>query len=185
MQLKIASDRLPHEAQTQLAEVRNLLVSEAQRVRQFVEETRVLRLREGGGVVQIKPQLEKCVRRLRDQWRCDISLDVERDDISISFSVATDIEHILAEAVSNAVRHGKATELEIAVKQAQERLIIQIRDNGQGFEGLAGSYREAELDEQNLGPLSLRSRVNDLTGSLFLTSSPHGTDIRIEVPYEL
>jgi signal transduction histidine kinase len=184
MQLKIASDRLPREAQTQLAEVRNLLVSEAQRVRQFVEKTRVLRLREGGGVVQIKPQLEKCVRRLRDQWRCDISLDVERDDISISFSVANDIEHILAEAVSNAVRHGKATELEIAVKQAQQCLIIQIRDNGQGFEGLAGSYREAELDEQNLGPLSLRSRVNDLTGSLFLTSSPHGTDIRIEVPYE-
>ena len=57
---------------------------------------------------------------------------------------------------------------------------MRIRDNGSGFGTLAGA--DTEDVPEAAGPLSLRSRVDDLAGTLFLTSSQHGTEILIEVP---
>jgi signal transduction histidine kinase len=37
------------------------------------------------------------------------------------------------EATSNAVKHGNATEIDISIKNYDERLVIKIEDNGTGF----------------------------------------------------
>src|SRR5215207_749964 len=93
-----------------------------------------------------------------------------------------DLRHILNEAVSNAVRHGAATHVRIRVARSEGRISIDIEDNGSGIPSLSGAYNGKNLAQKRAGPLSLRTRVNDLAGSLFLTSSPCGTRIEIEVP---
>jgi len=179
IKLKLAAADMSQEARDQLNSVRNMLTTEAQRIRLFVEESR--NVPPGSGPVPLAPQLQKRIASLRDQWPCEIAINVPAD-ITCSFSIGRNIRKIITEAVSNAVRHGAATRLQITVARSNDRLVVDIHDNGRGFAGLVGSYRDTELAEKNIGPLSLRGRVSDLAGSLILISSPQGTQIKIEVP---
>jgi signal transduction histidine kinase len=48
-------------------------------------------------------------------------------------NVATHLYRIAQEAVSNAIRHGKATRIEIALTKTPERISVAISDNGIGM----------------------------------------------------
>jgi signal transduction histidine kinase len=181
LHLKIVSDESPEPSREKIKKVRELLGAETQRLRGFVEERRS-RPKVDGGIVELEPQLAARIAQLKTQWNCAIDFNIQPADVLTSASAARDVRHIITEAVSNAVRHGQATHIGIDVERSSDRLMVRIRDNGSGFEGLAGSYREADLAAKNIGPRSLRSRVNDLAGSIFLTSSPDGSEITIEVP---
>ena len=39
-----------------------------------------------------------------------------------------------------------------------------------------------QLDARNIGPVSVRTRVAELNGSLVLSTSPEGVDLRIDLP---
>ena len=82
---------------------------------------------------------------------------------------------IASEVTSNAVRHANATELHISARKDARSFILQIEDNGEGFDmqeardglGLSNIYRRAELHG---GQLDLRS------------SQGHGTCVRLILP---
>jgi len=42
---------------------------------------------------------------------------------------------MLSEAVANAVRHGQASNIDVVMKKSEGHLIINVRDNGKGFDG--------------------------------------------------
>src|SRR5690606_25340297 len=48
-------------------------------------------------------------------------------------AAATHLFRIAQEAVSNAIRHGKARQIEIGLSQKSSRLILTVSDNGSGF----------------------------------------------------
>src|SRR5215204_808879 len=87
--LKVASDQMPAAAQEQLKLVRNLLSGEAHRIRTFVEETRFAPS-SGNGVVELAPELHKRIAGLREQWPCEIDVQIEPPAIVTSVSVARD-----------------------------------------------------------------------------------------------
>jgi len=73
---------------------------------------------------------------------------------------------IICEAVNNAVRHGKATEINVQVRSENKKLTAEIIDNGQGFDqrrisksgqGLKNMYRVATLLK---GQLVIESQIN-------------------------
>lgn len=87
-----------------------------------------------------------------------------------------DIYFLAKEAVNNAAKYSHAREVWISIRNAKGRLVLEIRDNGRGFDpatvkqgnGLAGMQRRAERlgaeleikSEKNLGVLvSLRMPV--------------------------
>jgi signal transduction histidine kinase len=181
IQLKLSGDQMAPEAQEQMKHIRALLSHESKRIRNFVEETR---MPEGSfsGVVRLEHEIAQRIQSLREQWGCEIDLSVTDSAIETSVSAARNVRHLVTEAVSNAVRHGGASRVQVNLDRAGHRLAVRIQDNGNGFDHLAGSYSKAELAGLKLGPLSLRSRVDDLGGALYLTSSGEGTDIRIELP---
>jgi signal transduction histidine kinase len=79
----------------------------------------------------------------------------------------------LAEAVSNAVRHGRASEIIASITKSAEQLQLRIQDNGTGFTAIARDQAR---------PLSLRSRVEELGGRLLISPCTQGADLRIEIP---
>jgi signal transduction histidine kinase len=90
-----------------------------------------------------------------------------------------EVLRILNETISNAVRHGCATQVEVdLVMQARPaRLILTVRDNGLGFTpgGQSIGY--------GVGLRSLTERLTARGGSLRLDSGPAaGTAIRAELP---
>lgn len=77
---------------------------------------------------------------------------------------------IVREAVTNAVRHGRATALEVALRHGPEGVTLEIVDNGTGFdpEHVAGGF----------GLTSMRERV-EVTGGRFGIESGAGAGARV------
>jgi len=59
---------------------------------------------------------------------------------------------------------------------------LRIADNGRGLNGTTCAYNQNELAELGIGPRSLRKRITELNGSLYLSSSPSGVELRIALP---
>ena len=65
--------------------------------------------------------------RVRCQFECDPPVWVP------DHSVATHLFRIAQEAVSNAVKHGKAKQIVIRLSAAGPRIVLMVKDNGQGL----------------------------------------------------
>ncbi len=88
---------------------------------------------------------------------------------------------ICQEAVTNAVRHGHPTRIEVLVQRKKDSILAVIEDNGCGFE--AEDWRSQSLRQERLGLLGIEERSMLLGGSLRIDSRPgRGTSLFIEVP---
>ncbi|WP_248962347.1 GAF domain-containing sensor histidine kinase [Sphaerisporangium perillae] len=90
--------------------------------------------------------------------------------------VEVTVLRVAQEAIHNALRHAKASSVQVRVEIAGSCLTLDVRDDGQGFQVEAPSPR-------GLGLLSMRERAEAAGGSLLLRSAPGaGTTVRLEVP---
>lgn len=93
---------------------------------------------------------------------------------------ATQVCRVAQEALSNALRHSRATHVELRVG-AQDRarsLVLEVRDNGRGLDAPAGA--PGSLGK---GLRSMRSRADAIGGELAVIDiEPHGLCVRLVVP---
>lgn len=90
------------------------------------------------------------------------------DDIHIA------IYRIAQEALNNAIKHSRASEVKISVTQFDEFLSFYISDDGIGFD-VDGKY-------EGHGLRNIRERVKLLNGTIFFESDSDGTTIEAEIP---
>jgi signal transduction histidine kinase len=181
MQLRAVADGIPGTPRENLTAIRTIIAEEAQKIRRFIEETRK-QPTAVTGLVEVAPEVASVVDNSQRRWGCHVDLTITPPDLKGSLSVARSIRHMLNEAISNAVRHGRASRVEADIASREDRIVLSIQDDGIGFVDLDGSYTQKQLKSDNLGPLSLRSRVEELGGVLYLTSTPTGSNITIEFP---
>ncbi|MEV4092207.1 sensor histidine kinase [Streptosporangium saharense] len=80
----------------------------------------------------------------------------------------------VSESIANALKHARASRIEVRLTQAEGRLQAVVSDDGRGFDPVAA-------DRGGLGALA--DRMNALGGGLRLTSAPgEGTVVRAWVP---
>lgn len=85
------------------------------------------------------------------------------------------------EGISNAQRHGRATEIFLQIIYQPECVRLIVSDNGTGFDVLA--QINANASHGHYGLLGIQERVNRLNGTLDLQSTPeHGTTLHISLP---
>jgi signal transduction histidine kinase len=179
--LKLSMSQAYGEVQDQLDRTRQLLVNEQQRIRTFVETNRSDR--DGFSErVNIGSQIDGLLDHLHHQWNCDIDTVIDPRDLQTTRHIAHNVRHLLAEAVSNAVRHGNASRVGVRICSRPGKIEIRIVDNGVGIQDLDGVYLDNGITANEVGPRSIRSRVLDLGGSITLRSSPAGTEIKVEIP---
>jgi signal transduction histidine kinase len=82
---------------------------------------------------------------------------------------------VVQEAVNNAVKHSKSTEINIVLDEAENQLSMKIQDNGQGF-----NYEEKK--KKSFGLTNLQNRTRELNGTFDLISNDAGTSINITIP---
>ena len=108
---------------------------------------------------------------------CDHETLVEETDIPESLK--TVIYRIIQEALSNVAKHSGADSTSLALRRTGDRLVLEIKDNGQGFDpekaySIVGFGR-------GLGLTSMKERANLSDGNLIINSRPGaGTEIRAE-----
>jgi len=82
---------------------------------------------------------------------------------------------IAQEAVSNALRHGQASQVKIGLRRHQGEVQLTIEDNGRGF--------NPQMESQGLGLLSMRERAQAAQGRFQLHSAPgQGTKVEVSLP---
>jgi signal transduction histidine kinase/ligand-binding sensor domain-containing protein len=88
---------------------------------------------------------------------------------------------IAQESVRNAVRHGSATQVQIALSFEDDRIRLRISDDGRGF--VPDEHEVARETGEHLGLLTMRERAARVRGRIEITSSPgRGTTIETSVP---
>jgi signal transduction histidine kinase len=89
---------------------------------------------------------------------------------------------LVQEALSNAAKHSKASQVLVTVLANDTQLRVEIEDDGQGFDaGLARDF----LREGRVGLASMRERVELASGTLVVRSSPgRGTSIVATLPLD-
>jgi len=111
-------------------------------------------------------------------------LDAEdMDNIILDKKSELSVFRMIQEALSNVVKHSEATHVSLAVKKKGDEIIIEVIDNGVGF-NLADVNRSVSSDDlKGFGLLGIRERVEQMGGEMEIVSSPgEGTGIYIIVP---
>ncbi|WP_052757494.1 sensor histidine kinase [Sphingobium chungbukense] len=169
LKLKAVAAGLPPAARGTLQAVSALMAAQQRRIRLFVEDGRKL-----AALRPLSASLSQNVNELCDQWGCDIGLTVTPPDMEATARVHRELAQLLSEATANAVRHGGATRLNVELSRIDHGLSLCIADNGCGM--IVG-----ESDDPPR-PRSLRTRVEDMDGSLAITRYAPGLALRIEMP---
>ncbi|MBZ0276546.1 MAG: hypothetical protein K8I60_10395 [Anaerolineae bacterium] len=91
------------------------------------------------------------------------------------------IFYIIEEAVGNARKHAQASLIRVMLQQQDDVIVIQIADNGVGFDAAAV---QSNYDSRgSLGMVNMRERTQLLDGSLRIDSAKgKGTTITVLAP---
>jgi two-component system, NarL family, sensor histidine kinase LiaS len=152
------------------------LIEEMASVAQSEMRALLLHLRpvhlEGKGLTQGVAEL---IREL--EAKVPIQIQYEMDEhITLLKGVENHLFRIVQEALSNTLRHSKATRMEIKLQDRGDYVRLFIRDNGVGFEW-------DDKKQASYGLRTMQERINEIGGSVqFITAPNKGTRIEIRVP---
>ncbi|MDP8930645.1 MAG: GAF domain-containing sensor histidine kinase [Actinomycetota bacterium] len=167
-------DSDPGRAREHLEELRGMTRSVLSELRSLVLDLRPPDLERDGLVETLRKQL-------------DVLSHVHGVDIRLSAGAATrfapDVElhafRVAQEALTNALRHAGAERIDVEVDSHGDVLVLEVRDDGAGFDPEARGIRA-----RSLGLSSMRHRAREVGGQLTIDTRPGaGTRVRLEVPH--
>jgi signal transduction histidine kinase len=121
----------------------------------------------------IERGLASAVEDLLDRVPLRTRLELDVVDGDLSAALETTAYCVVAEGLSNALKHAAAREVDVRVARVGERLTVEVRDDGMGG---ADVHRGSGL-------AGLRDRVDTLGGRLVVTSPDAcGTTLTAELP---
>ncbi len=111
---------------------------------------------------------------LTDRLPMPVVLDVDVPDGSVEGPIESVAYFVVAEAVSNAVKHSGARRATVRLRRGEDALLVEISDDGAG---------DATLTGTGSGLRSLADRVDAVGGIFRIDSAPGtGTRLRVELP---
>jgi len=129
------------------------------------------------GLVAALEQLIK-VTSERYQLRVHFKTVGISEEVRLSDEVETALYRIVQEALTNAVRHAKANNVDVILELQDGRSIVIVEDDGVGFE------TQEITKSGHLGLLGMQERAQMAGGTLQIESRPGGgTTVVVEVPY--
>jgi signal transduction histidine kinase len=92
-------------------------------------------------------------------------------------AIETDLYRVAQEAMTNVVRHARATRVDVLVERRGDSVMVMVEDDGVGFEP------DQVQRGDHFGLLGIRERAEALGGTLTVESAPGaGTTVVVEVP---
>jgi len=138
--------------------------------------------RDGMKTPDVVESLREVAERTRRIYGVHVDVAVNgRRPASCSSDVDLQLFRIGQEAITNAIRHGHATEVRIVVTYEKDRVRLSVCDNGCGFTPEA--QVPARQAGEHLGLLTMRERAARISGRLEIVSRPgFGTTIETLIP---
>lgn len=97
------------------------------------------------------------------------------DGLQCSPEVLLNLFRIVQESISNVIKHANASGVFVTAKWEADLLVINIRDDGEGFDA-------SDTQNSGYGLASMRKRAESISAVLDVQSNGHGTEIHLRLP---
>lgn len=129
--------------------------------------------------------IQVAIRNLLDTWseRANVPFDLHLtlDDRRLPAAVETTLYRVLQEALTNVLRHARATRVGVVLGFADQQVTMIVEDNGIGFDWNAA--KSATPEAKRLGLLGIRERLSLVRGALEVELAlGRGTTLFIRIP---
>jgi PAS domain S-box-containing protein len=101
-------------------------------------------------------------------------------DIKFDADLENNLYRITQEALNNAAKHAKASQIYVLLEKRGDELILIIEDNGVGFD--TAEMLGERPGEKGFGLFGMRERAALISGTLEIESSNKGTSLFVRVP---
>jgi two-component system sensor histidine kinase DegS len=164
-------------AQGELGNLKGLVNATLQDTRKFIFELRPMTLDDLGLV----PTLRRYVADLGARYQAQISLVAPQGEQRLPRRMEVPVFRVAQEALTNAVQHGRATQVRVTVASHGDTLALIIEDNGTGFDVEQALAQAAS--RQAMGIASMQERAEMLGGWLRIESARgHGSRVELSAP---
>jgi signal transduction histidine kinase len=124
--------------------------------------------------------LQTLAARASERYGVRVEFNANFDEpLRLSETSATHVYRIVQEALTNVIRHSRATDVTISLETVSRELHLRVDDNGRGFE------QPAPDSPGGLGLKIMRYRAQMLGGDLILESGANGgASVRCSCPLD-
>lgn len=154
MQLQMAEHLLKED----LPKAEHLLLNSTKTAKESLAGIRtVVETLRGSGTVLATPEsIKRLVEEFSVKTGVDIQLDIAGENDIQDSAANIAVYHIIQEAITNAVRHGKAGSISVSLDYSKDSVRFTVRDDGRGAETIKEGY----------GLKGIRERVEALGGKV-------------------
>jgi signal transduction histidine kinase len=129
--------------------------------------------------------LRQLAEKTRDTFNQEILLDIEptaADKLDLNRQGV--LFNLVDEAIGNARKHAKAAHIWIRMHREIDTLLLEVSDDGIGFD--LAEVEKHYTERSSLGLVNLRERAELAGGSLQILSTPgKGTRVQVRIPLQL
>jgi len=125
----------------------------------------------------LKTSVRNICDEIAEHSDIDIQLEAMGSDRDIDPEMRIYLFRIIQEALTNIIKHSHAQKAEVKMHFDEHKVLLDIRDDGKGFE-----YKKVQ-DRISNGLNNIRNRVSFMSGELTIDSGiSSGTKINIQIP---
>jgi signal transduction histidine kinase len=158
-------------ASEQLREIRDSAQQSLQETRLLIFELRPPILEQEGLASALRARLESV------ESRSGLKAQIQLQEVNqLPVKVEAGLYGVSNEALNNVLKHAHATEVKVSLKKESGKVILEIQDNGVGFDINAAAG--------GMGLSGMKERAEGFGGEMQIISGPSGTTIRVEVTNE-
>jgi signal transduction histidine kinase len=160
---------MPH-LSDEVSHISDLVSAGIRTVRQVVTDLRPNLLDDVGLAAAVKDHVKRFQRDT--EIECNLVLP---EDVTLDEDQSVTAFRIIQEALNNVAKHAKASKVDIHFARHGDSLLLQIEDNGIGF--------DTARKEQSFGLLGIKERALMIGGTATIESVPgKGTLISLSIP---
>lgn len=177
--LKELIEKAPKQAPAEVDYAHDLAEKTLKQLRTLLFDLRPVILETQGLI----PALDLYTERLQETDNLNIDLIVEHEFSRLKAKAEMAIFAVIQEAVTNAKKHAHASKIDLILRidEQQDRLVVTIKDNGQGFDIRA--VTEGYDKRGSMGMINMQERADALNGILKINSKMgRGTEIILSLP---
>jgi len=169
---------LPVQPRQLISNLRDLAVQTLEEVRKLALELRPSVLDDLGLVAALRQYVRSTEERSGLATQLTVIGWDDGDTPRLPAEVETALFRIAQEALTNAIRHAQAKNVQLRLRRTADGVSLEVRDDGIGLAALP-----TEQAGEHLGMFGMRERAHLLRGAFeAMPVSPRGTLIRVAIP---
>ncbi len=169
--------RQPERTETELAQLEQMTTRALHQVRSMLFDLRPVVLETKG----LGAALEMYAEHQRENIGLHVHLDTHSFTARFPFRVEAAVFSIIQEAVGNTKKHAQAKNVWITARQSEDKLTIDVQDDGRGFD--VAHAEETYAQRGSLGLLNMKERAELANGKLTIASETgKGTLVTLTLP---